>query len=231
MKKYTILFVLLLAMLISACGQKTQTPTTPATTTVPTEAPTEAPTTAPAEPETELTFGVVENGKYISKTFGFSVDLDPEIWYVATPEELAALNNMTVDAFNDEDLAKKIEQDVVMEFYAQSLDGVASMNMATEKLGLFNLLMDEEALVAESAKVVVPALEGAGFANISWEPVTLDVHGKTVYGLNIEFENQGIPVFETVFMRKSGSYATSVTLASYYEDYRPVLLDFIQIDK
>ena len=235
MKKSIAWFLaVMMLLMMSACGGETQpeaTTTTPPTTTVPTTKtpPTTAtPATTPptTAPEEDPQLGVYADGVYTNAFLGVKWTTN-EHWTVHSKEEMAQLNGLVADAMTDEALAEQLKNSgVAYAFYATADEGLVTINIALENLGLlYGTLLDEKSYVDISIKQLPDALEAVGLQNVTAEATTLTFAGAEHAGVTVHGSISGVDFYEKLVCIKSGSYMGIVTVASYYEDITENLLE------
>ncbi len=234
--KRRIALLLALVMLVSlcACG-KTESEIRGAVTAITEEPQTEAPSQTEAEEATEespvedveVKIGLVNGGRYESEFLGVGCELD-ENWIYATQEEMAQLMGITTEAFADTDYAESIKDaEMFYDMYAANADGLSSINVLLQNLGLiYGTVLTEEQYIELSTQSLSTQLESAGFSNVEWEVVQLDFAGESRPGLKISSEIEGVPYYCTQAYIKSGSYIAVITLATYFEDTTEAMIDY-----
>lgn len=226
MKKLIVL-LLAAAMLLSlaACAgkqtDKNDTTEAPSTEAPSTEAPsTEAPSTeAPTDEPSDELLG------YANEDMGVRFDV-PTDWFVADEATLAQLNGATKELFTDEDIAAQLESSgTAMIFYAQTEDGMQTLNITAENLSLlYTLSLDEEGYIEAALPTLESTLAASGFEDIQIEKSTTTFLGSEHPCISVTVSIQGIPLYETLVPVKSGSVVYSITAASFQTDNTPDML-------
>ena len=230
------LLALMLMLVLTACGPATQPENTgPATqpstqvlteTTEPSTQPTAESTEPVTQPQEESPrLGSYADGVYSNDYLGVKCTLTEE-FTVATKEELAQLNGVVAGAMSDQDLAQQLlKSGVAHAFYAIADEGLVTINIAVENLGLiYGTLLDEESYVEHSIGQLPAALKSMGLVDIKTEAVSLTLAGKEHAGVTVHGTLSGVDFYEKLVCIKNGSYMTVVTVGSYYEDITDYLL-------
>lgn len=195
--KKLLAFILLAAMLVSvtACGSKND----------------------------EKVMGVytADTNTYENDFIGIGCKLDSD-WEVFSTEQIAQLNGLMASQMTDEALAKQLEDSGVLQpFYAQKEEGLVTMNIALENLGvLYGSTMDEQQYAEQAVKQVAPTLEslGLGMTNIKTEIGKLTFAGKEHVAIFVSANIQGFSFYETMVCIKTGRYIANITAGSYFTD-------------
>lgn len=173
-KTISLLFFLVLALSLSACENSSWSVTTPTPTAEPTPEPTEKPLVAK---------GIIGefddvSGTYTNEYLGIGCAMD-DSWDVYSQSEIAELMGVAVEKLTEEELAAMLENDqVVMPFYALSDDGLMSMSVTVQNLGVLSSLIDEQSYLNTSVSQVTQSLEASGVANVETEVGSLTFLGE-----------------------------------------------------
>ncbi len=179
----------------------------------------------PAEPEPEepaeeeYSMGITIGGTYTNDFAGLSCTLD-ENWMFFDEAQLAELNGLTLEMFDDEAIRQAMEDSgAVYDMYAARLDGMGSINIIFENLGLlYGSVLSEADYAQLATQNLEPSLASAGFSDLSCEIVTVDFCGSEHTAIRIEGILQEIPIYEILVLQKVGNYMMNITFASYVED-------------
>lgn len=230
-KKITALVLALLCLVMCcACGETDKdvrgSVTTPSPTSTPdTPAPTATPEPTEAPADDDFDIGSIEGSTYTNSFIGIGIDLD-ENWYIATEDELASMNGTLADSFTDEELKEMMaDSDSFFDFYAASTDGMVTMNVTMENLGLlYGTVMDEDAYLDASmdGDTLEKSLNEIGIEDIVIEKTTVSFAGAEHKGItisgNVYVEETAIPFYELLVCCKAGNYMACVTMATYIEN-------------
>lgn len=237
MKKTIGIFLaaLLVAALLTACGEPdisgTVEPTTQATT-LPTETtePTEATEGAPLE------IGQLQGGVYTNAYLGITCTLD-ENWQYQSAKELQELPE------NVEELLQGTQVGDVVQKYAQILDmkadnatDLTGINVLFTKMSIQEqvayALLDDEAVVKSilsQKDVLMESYSQAGMPVDEMEMVTVKYLGQDRAAIHTKCQIQGVPYYVLqVYEYSKGSYGATVTVNSYMEDKTVELIGLFQ---
>lgn len=183
----------------------------------------------PEGPESEVgeCLGSVSDGVYQNRFFGMGCELD-ETWSIADEAALAQLGNTVSEVVaSNEELAKQLgENGTVYDFYASADDGLKSLNIVLENLGLlYGLALDESDYVEASLEQVDQALEAMGMEDGVAEAIEVQFAGGQHAGIRISGTLYGLPFYEQLVSVKQGNYMAVITAASFQEDITGELLE------
>lgn len=169
--------------------------------------------------ETDYEMGSINGGAYTNTFLGIGCTLD-ENWTYYSDEQLLELNGLVADAVQDEDIAQMLkDNEVIYDMYAAADDGMVSMNICFENLGvLYGTALDESSYIDMASENAVQALESMGYSSLSYEKKTVDFAGAERQCLAITGTIQEVPCYEEVICIKEGNYMAVITLASFYEN-------------
>lgn len=206
-------------------AQTDTTETEPATQepTAPEESVT-APETVETSDDEEFAIGGIVGGKYENAFFGIGVELD-ENWTFYTKEQLAELDGVTAAAMTDENVAKSLESGkTAFDMYAYAEDGLISINVVMENLGvLYGKILDESAYADAAMPQLAPALEEQGFSDVTCEKQAITFAGAEhqavkIHGLYKVDDSTSFDFYKLLVCVKSGDYMAVVTFGSSFED-------------
>ncbi len=180
-------------------------------------------TTAPKDRDPQL--GRFADGVYTNEFLGIRCRVD-EKWYVYSDTEMAQLNGLVLDTMTDADLVEQLKKaNVAHLFYAAANEGLTTVNVALENIGMVNgVLLDEQTYVELSAEQLPAALQSMGLQNVKAETASFSFAGSRHAGVKVSGSLSGVPFYERIVCIKLGSYIGVVTVASYHEDMTPELL-------
>lgn len=221
MKKITaMLLTLLMLLTMAACGQKEpeQTGGTVEPGATPDQSVTGQVDAAEQGGETpEL--GAVNGGTYTNTFAGIGCTLD-ETWVFYTEEQIAEINGFLTEGTSDEDMKKLMEENQsVQDMYATSTDGLMTMNVVFQNMGLlFGTTMSAHEYAELSAQQLPDAMSTYGFENVAAAVTTTEFAGADCPAVALTATVQDTPMYELVICLKQGNYIYCVTLCSYTED-------------
>ena len=169
--------------------------------------------------------GTVTGQRYENAALGIGCEL-PESWSYASEEELAALIGQTAELFDEKQGTKLAELDIFYDMMALGPDGMNSVNVVVQNLGLAGLTATEAQVADASVEAGVQGQEIGGITTVSVERNTVTLGGVEHEGLRMVGEYQGIPVYTQQIVFKSGTHAAAVTLATFLEDGTAELADY-----
>lgn len=167
--------------------------------------------------EKQLQFGTVDGSRYENSFLGIGCELDG--WTYASQEELAQVAGLTADMFS-EDFAQKMENvEMYYDMMAVAPDGLGSINIVIQNIGLvYSLAASEEQIIASALTSLDSELAAAGFSNVTAEQNKVTFAGAEHAGLQLTANYMGVDVYEQQVYIKVGRYVAVVTLASYMTD-------------
>ena len=164
--------------------------------------------------------GTVSGGTYTNRFAGISCTLD-DSWYFYTDEQIDDATTFTIEQSNDANLKEQLKnQNTVQDMYAISSDGMMSIIVSYENMGLLGGKTIVPQDMAEiNASQMPAALESYGFTDVTTQLTTVDFAGqKNVPAVAISAMNGDIAMYELLVYLKAGNYSFSVTLCSLTED-------------
>lgn len=236
MKKFlTTLLALVMMLSFAACSGKqpfdggaevTPSPTASATQTLEPEA-TEEPAAQTAEPtnepeaSTDPILGVYseDTNTYENEYIGIGCKLDSD-WVVYDEEQIAELNGIVVNMITDEAIADQLEKSGYLQpFYALTEEGLVTVNITLENLGLlYGSLLDEQAYAEIASEQLPSAFEGLGMTDVTVETDTVTFAGGEHAAIFVSGSLEGIEFHEILVCMKVGRYIANITAASYLAD-------------
>ena len=221
MKKLAaMLMALMMLLTMAACGQQApeQTGGTVEPGTQPDQSVTGQVDTAEPDGETPE-MGSVNGGTYTNEFAGIGCTLD-ETWVFYTEEQIAEINGFLTDGTSDEDMKKLMEENQsVQDMYATSTDGLMTINVVFQNMGLlFGTTMSAQEYAELSAQQLPDAMTTYGFENVTAAVTTMEFAGAERPAVALTATVQDTPMYELVICMKQGNYIYCVTLCSYTED-------------
>ncbi|MCE5236701.1 MAG: hypothetical protein LLF87_11720 [Eubacteriales bacterium] len=103
--------------------------------------------------------------------------------------------------------------------YAASSDGLATINILFENLGVvYGFALDEDKYIDLAMENLQQSLESSGIENIALEKTPLDFAGASRTAISITGELSGVPLYESLVCMKQGNYMASITICSINEN-------------
>lgn len=233
MRKYIVLLSLLLALVLTACGSADTAAPDRGTvqpgfdSAIPGEVQTgtDGDTADNADNDTaddaaEPTSGSVNGGVYTSTFAGVGCALD-DSWTFYTDEQIAALNGLLTSQSDSDDLRALLENsDAVYDMYASSTNGLMTMNVVFQNLGLLGTgLVTAQDYVELSVEQLPDALTAYGFTDVEAAVTAADFAGQTdCPAIDISAKLGDTTMYEQLICLKTGSYIYCVTLCSFTEN-------------
>lgn len=210
----------MLALMLTACGQ--QAPEQTGGSVKPGAAQDQSVTgqvDASQPDEEELEMGSVNGGTYTNAFAGIGCTLD-ETWVFYTKEQIAELNGFLTDGTSDEDMKKLMENSQsVQDMYASSTDGLMTINVVFQNMGLLlGTTMSAQEYAELHVTQIPDAMEAYGFEDVAASVTTAELAGEERPAIALTATIQDIPVYELIVCLRQGNYIYCVTLCSYTED-------------
>ena len=218
MKKRIIALIMALAMAFALCA---------CTSDEDTKGTTQTGTSASAEPEKSLELGSVAGGKYENDYFGFGCELD-ENWTYASEEQLLSMVQATADLVDDGDVKDVLlKADMFYDMMATYYDGTTTINVTVQNISAaYGALLDEEAIVEQTIKVLPDQLAAASMENQSCDHVVVEFAGAEHDGILMHNTINGVDIYQLQVCVKVGKYVAIVTMSSQLEDNLDPMLGF-----
>lgn len=210
----------MLALMLTACGQ--QAPEQTGGSVEPGAAQDQSVTgqvDASQPDEEELEMGSVNGGTYTNAFAGIGCTLD-ETWVFYTKEQIAELNGFLTDGTSDEDMKKLMENSQsVQDMYASSTDGLMTINVVFQNMGLLlGTTMSAQEYAELHVTQIPDAMAAYGFEDVAASVTTAKLAGEERPAIALTATIQDIPVYELIVCLRQGNYIYCVTLCSYTED-------------
>ena len=169
--------------------------------------------------EEELEMGSVNGGTYTNAFAGIGCALD-ETWVFYTKEQIAELNGFLTDGTSDEDMKKLMENSQsVQDMYASSTDGLMTINVVFQNMGLLlGTTMSAQEYAELHVTQIPDAMAAYGFEDVAASVTTAELAGEERPAIALTATIQDIPVYELIVCLRQGNYIYCVTLCSYTED-------------
>lgn len=164
--------------------------------------------------------GAVNGGTYTNHLAGISCTLD-DSWVFYTQEEIDTLSALLSDGADSEALQQRLAENTpVRDMYAVSTDGLMTIAVSFENLGLLNGKTVTAQETTEATAEQLPALwEEYGLTDVAAQLTAVDFAGqKSVPAVAVSAKNQDVPMYELLICLKADNYLYTVTLCSFTED-------------
>lgn len=199
-KAIALLLVLCMVLSLCACGGKAEEPS--------------------------VRTGTVSGYKYENSFLGIGCELD-ENWTYASEEELSQIIGLTAEMFDDEYADKLKEQDMFYDMMAVTEEGLVSINVVIQNIGLlYGVALSEEKYLDVAEETVTQELGSAGMDNVKTARITKDFAGSEHNGIHISSTIQGVPYYCTQMCIKQGKYIATISLYSFSEDLGDELISY-----
>ncbi len=202
-------FLLVLTLVLSACGGALA---------------------AETEPDASDILGVKEDNAYASEFLGIMAQFGDD-WYVLSNEETIEAMGYVADNMPNADLAEQLRSSgVVCDLYVLALDNSGdNINIQLEDLGfLHGTVLSEDAYYKMAVPQLKDALKQMGVENVSVEKETIDFAGAEHTACLISGEYSGVTIYERMVMVKAGNYMATVTAFSFSADTAAEMLGFFE---
>lgn len=175
--------------------------------------------TCPADDAGTPELGSVNGGTYTNEFAGIGCTLD-ETWTFYTEAQIAEINGFLTEGTSDEEMRQLMEENQsVYDMYASSTDGLMTMNVVFQNMGLlFGTTMSAQDYVELSAEQLPDAMGTYGFEDVTASVTTAEFAGAECPAIAITATVQDTPMYELLVCMKEGNYIYCVTLCSYTED-------------
>lgn len=163
--------------------------------------------------------GSVNGGVYTSAFAGMGCALD-DSWTFYTDEQIAQLNGLLTSQSSSEDVKTRLESTSgVYDMYAASTDGLLTINVAYQNLGLLGSDVTAQEYAELSSQQLPDALTSYGFTDVEAAVTSGDFAGHTACpAVAITAKLGDTTLYERMYCVKTGSYLYCVTLSSFTED-------------
>lgn len=206
MKKTWICIFLVLALLLTACGSAKSN--------------VQGSESVEADETETLQLGEIDGTTYTNATLGLGCML--EGWAYATRDQIAELNNLTMEAADD-NLRKQLQNaDTFMDMYAQTDDMMQNINVNFENISaVYGGDLSEQSYVDLSYPQMQSAMEQMGMTDVQVEKTTVVVAGTEHPGLTVSgvHSDSGVQIYQRQACVKCGAYMAIITVSSYVEDH------------
>lgn len=170
--------------------------------------------------------GNVSGSVYRNPSIGIACDLSAN-WIYANEDELAEMNELSAELFDDEELKEQLlNADMFYDFYAESTDGTANLQVLFENLGvLYGTILDEDGYIELSLDGLEAGLSSAGMSNIQSQKKNVNFAGKSRSAIYVTSQASGITVYQYMIPIKTGDYMAVVVVTCSLADITENLMD------
>lgn len=182
------------------------------------------------ENDVKFQIGEISGDTYENKFFGIKCEIDND-WAFSTEEEIAELNNFTMDYMPD-DLAKQYEKSGnFIDMYASADDGFDNINISAQKLSKSEIKNFD---AVENFKAAIPTLEKT-FENMGCTDCDFEVSKATVDGEEYDAyygtaQREDLRMYQQQIAVIRNNYLVTITVTSYNEDICDDIFDFMTIE-
>lgn len=214
---------LALVCILTACGTGSPAPEGGTTTTPMDENKAAGTVTIPVPEETGDTPddapGAQAGGTYTNKTARITCKLD-DSWLFYNDSQLLELNGVLTEAGGGDVASLAESGKAVYDMYAVSTDGLMTMNVTYQNLGLLSgASMTAQEYVEQAAATLPGDLAACGFADAEVQITAQDLAAeRDCPTLLVTAQLQDMPMYERMVCIQSGDYIYCVTLCSFTED-------------
>ena len=187
----------------------------------------EEPEEEPEEPERDAAgyeMGTIDGLTFTNVFMGISCTL-PEDWVYASEAEIAELNGVVLDMFEDsEQVAELMENSsCIYDVVAYSGDGLCNFNLIAENMGLlYGVFIDEKDYAELTVEQVKSIYDSAGYTNVQSEITEREIFGGThvtIFTTSTMPEEQGgMDMYQLQILKKNGNFMGVISIASFVED-------------
>lgn len=182
------------------------------------------------ENDVKFQIGEISGDTYENKFFGIKCEIEND-WTFSTEEEIAELNNFTMDYMPD-DLAKQYEKSGnFIDMYASADDGYGNINISAQKLSKSEM---ESFDPVSNFKAAFPSLEEAfenmGYTNCKFDVAKVTVDGKEYDAYYGTAQLEDLRMYQQQISIIRNNYLVTITVTSYNEDICDDIFDFMTIE-
>lgn len=165
------------------------------------------------------TSGTVNGGVYTSAFAGIGCALD-DSWTFYTDEQIAELSGLLISQSDDDNTEIKPEDvGVVYDMYAASTDGLLSINVVYQNLGLLGGDMTAQEYAELTVEQLPQGLAAYGYTDAEAAVTSGDFAGRESCPAAVVTAKLGdTTLYERTYYLKAGSYLYCVTLSAFTED-------------
>lgn len=172
------------------------------------------------ESEDEFEIGVTTGGTYENAFIGFGLKI-PDDWMFYSEEQINQLNGLVADMVDDEQLKEQLKNaKTIYDMYAISADGLQTINVTMENLGVaYGKMVSEDDYIDIALRTLPSQLVSAGYdEDMEIEKVTVDFAGEQRSAIKIKAAVYGSEVYQMMVVMKAGNYMALTTSTSFLAD-------------
>lgn len=155
--------------------------------------------------------GTVENGFYNNEAFGVSFET-PADWYFLTDEEIAQTMGSTAEKLYGENVLE--DMDYIYDLYCVDMETGTTVSVNYENLGTIGQFTETNQYLET---VLAQLLSSSNPGITATELSVIKVDGTAVPCLNITLEAGDQTIYESIVVKKIGTWIGTVTLATLDE--------------
>lgn len=231
--------VLILAMLVAGCSINTEANTKSPNVetsenqetvrgTVSTETPTDTQSGESEEDYSEK-IGTINGSVYENSYFGYGCSFN-DSWTFYNDEELAELVGITADSMENDVMAEYLKNSgSTYDMYAYADDGIVTVNVTIENLGvLYGAALDESSyaeLALDNAIDALNSIDGVEVveSNIQDMEFAGGTHTSIKFLSSYTVEGVDVNLYQLLICVKSGNYMSVITFTTFFEDITETL--------
>ena len=168
--------------------------------------------------------GTVENGFYNNEAFGVSFET-PADWYFLTDEEIAQTMGSTAEKLYGENILE--DMDYIYDLYCVDMETGTTVSVNYENLGTIGQFTETNQYLET---VLAQLLSSSNTGITATELSVIKVDGTAVPCLNITLEASGQTIYESIIVKKIGTWIGTVTLATLDEAEIEILAESISFN-
>ena len=168
--------------------------------------------------------GTLENGFYSNETFAVSFEA-PEDWYFLSDEEIAQTMGSTAEQLYGENVLE--DMDYIYDLYCVDMETGTTVSVNYENLGTIGQFTETNQYLET---VLAQLLSSSNPGITATELSVIKVDGTAVPCLNITLEASGQTIYESIIVKKIGTWIGTVTLATLDEAEIKTLAESISFE-
>lgn len=164
-------------------------------------------------------FGTTKDGTYINEDLGFGCTLDEE-WILLSEDEIAALNQLSIDSFDDETIQEQLANvDMFYELVAQHGQGLGMIQVVVENLGrLYGSVLTLDQYIELTVQSLEASMPATGIQDCVVETLTVRFGGGDRDAIRFTGNMSGVEIYQMMVPIKYGEQVALYAVTSYGED-------------